>query len=135
VRRALTVCLGLLLSFVIGMPSATAGSPHFIASSITVTTSTSSLTVSGKEAGLGDESQVNVVLRGTAECINGGGQHPKAVNKQSVSASGSFPVQNGRANFTLTLTATFQPQCSPPMTVEFVNVTLTDVTNGITLRL
>ena len=134
-RRTLTVCLGLLLSFVIGMPSATAGSPHFIASSITVTTSTSSLTVSGKEAGLGDESQVNIVLRGTAECINGGGQHPKAANKQSVSASGSFPVQNGRANFTLTLTATFQPQCSPPMTVQFVNVTLTDVTNGISLRL
>jgi hypothetical protein len=53
------------------------------------------------------------------------------VNKESVSAEGDFPVQNGKAEFSLTLTATFQPECSPPMTVAFTNVTVTDETNGI----
>ena len=35
------------------------------------------------------------------------------------------------ANYTITLTATFQPDCTPPMTVVFTGVTVTDVTNGI----
>ena len=40
-------------------------------------------------------------------------------------------MQNGKANFSLTLTATFQPPCSPPMTVEYTDVTVTDTTNNI----
>jgi hypothetical protein len=52
----------------------------------------------------------------TAECINPGQKHPKAANKESVSAEGDFPVQNDKALFSLTLTASFQPECSPPMT-------------------
>jgi hypothetical protein len=28
------------------------------------------------------------------------------------------------------VTATFQPECSPPMTVQFTNVTLVDETSG-----
>ncbi len=88
--------------------------------------------MSGKEAGLGDETQINVVLSATASCINPGDHHPKAANKTSVSAAGSFPVQNGKADFTLSATATFQPSCSPPMTVVFSDVTVTDTTNGLT---
>ncbi|HEU0288590.1 MAG TPA: hypothetical protein VFR22_16195, partial [Nocardioidaceae bacterium] len=87
---------------------------------------------SGKEAGLGDESQIQVQLSATALCINGGGKHPKAVNKESVSATDTFPVQNGKADFTLSVTATFQPDCSPPMTVQFTDVTVTDLTNNLT---
>ena len=49
-----------------------------------------------------------------------------------MSAAGDFPVQNGKADFTLTATATFQPDCSPPMTVQFTDVTVTDTTNGLT---
>jgi hypothetical protein len=75
------------------------------------------------------------VVSATAECINNGGKHPKAVNKTDVSAAGDFPVQNGKADFTLSLTATFQPSCSPPMTVRFTNVTVTDTTNGISKNL
>ncbi len=88
--------------------------------------------MSGKEAGLGDESQIHVVLSATAPCINNGGHHPKAVNKESVNAAGDFPVQNGKSDFTLSVTAVFQPECSPPMTVEFTDVTVTDTTNGLT---
>lgn len=112
-----------------------AGSPHFVDDTVTATRTDNSLTVAGKEAGLGDEAQVNIQVTATALCINGGGHHPKAVNKESVNAAGQFPVQNGKANFSLTLTAVFQPPCSPPMTVAFTDVTVTDLTNGITTTL
>jgi hypothetical protein len=122
-------------AFAIATPNAWAGSPHFIASSLSVAVSGNTLTVSGKEAGLGNESQVHIVLTATASCINPGQHHPKAANKTSVSASGTFPVQNGKANFSLTATAAFQPNCSPPMTVAYTNVVLTDTTNNISVRL
>ena len=110
---------------------AMAGSPHFVGTP-TFTTSGSTVTVSAKEAGLGNEAQIHVVLSGTALCINGGGNHPKAVNKTNVTTAADEPVQNGKSDYTLTATATFQPACSPPMTVEFQNLTLTDTTNNLT---
>jgi hypothetical protein len=115
--------------------SALAGSPHFINSAFSATTAGNTLTVSGKEAGLGDETQIHVEVTATALCINNGGHHPKAVNKASVGAAGDFPVQNGKADFTLSVTATFQPDCSPPMTVEFTDIVVTDTTNGLTKNL
>jgi hypothetical protein len=131
-RRLLVLLMaGFFLSF-IAVPAAHAGSPHFINNAFTVERTDNTLTVSGKEAGLGDEAQIHVVLTATALCINPGGHHPKAVNKESVSAEGDFPVQNGKADFTLSVTATFQPECSPPMTVEFTDVTVTDTTNNLT---
>jgi hypothetical protein len=110
---------------------AMAGSPHFVGTP-TFTTSGSTITVSAKEAGLGDEAQINVTMTADALCINGGGNHPKAVNKTSVTAAADEPVQNGKSDYTLTATAVFQPACSPPMTVEFQNVTVTDTTNNLT---
>jgi hypothetical protein len=110
-----------------------AGSPHFIKSAFTVTKSGTTLTVSGKEAGLGDEAQVHIVLSATAECINPGSHHPKAANKASVSAAADFPVQNGQAEVELSATATFKPDCTPPMTVVFSDITITDTTNGISV--
>ena len=89
------------------------------------------VTASGKEAGLGNEPQIHVVLTATALCINPGDKHPRAANKESAEAEGDFPVQNGKATFTLTATATFQPDCSPPMTVEFTDIAVTDETSGI----
>jgi hypothetical protein len=109
---------------------AVAGSPHFVGTP-TFTTSGSTVSVSAKEAGLGDEPQIHVVLTGDALCINGGGQNPKAVNKTSVAAAADEPVQNGQSNYTITATATFKPSCSPPMTVQFENLTLTDTTNNL----
>jgi hypothetical protein len=117
------------------VPSVWAGSPHFVAKTVDATRTDDSLIVSGKEAGLGDETQIHIEVTATAVCINGGGKHPKAVNKQSVSAGADVPVQNGKAEFSVTLTATFTPDCSPPMTVIFKNVVVTDVTNGISKNL
>ena len=129
-RRTLTILFTAVIGLLFFNPMASAGSPHFVGD-ISVSRSGDSLTVSGKEAGLGNESQVHIVVEATALCINGGGNHPKAVNKVDVSAAGDFPVQNGKANFSLTVTASFSPSCSPPMTVVFTDVTVTDTTNGI----
>jgi hypothetical protein len=130
--RTGAVAIGVFTVLMLTATAAWAGSPHFVGA-VTKTQSGNTLTVSGKEAGLGNEDQVHIVVSATALCINNGGQHPKAVNKESVSAEGTFPVQNGKADFSLTLTATFTPDCSPPMTVSFTDVTVTDTTNGITV--
>jgi hypothetical protein len=121
--------------FAVGIPVAQAGSPHFVQSATTATVSGNTLTVTGKEAGLGSETQVDLTLTATAECINNGGRHPKAVNKASVSSSESVPVQNGKADFSFTVTASFTPDCSPPMTVQYTNIVVTDTTNGISIKL
>jgi hypothetical protein len=129
------IALVAVLAATIAVPVAIAGSPHFIQSAFSVSISGNTLTVSGKEAGLGDEAQIHVELSATALCINNGGNHPKAVNKASVAAAGDFPVQNGKADFTLSGVATFQPDCSPPMTVSFTDITVTDTTNGLVAHL
>jgi hypothetical protein len=91
------------------------------------------LTVSGKEAGLGNLDQVHIVVTATAQCVNPGGHDPGASNKTDLADGADVPVQNGKANFTLDLVAVFQPDCSPPMTVTFSDVTVSDTTNGLTV--
>jgi hypothetical protein len=136
-RRLLAIAATVGMLGAVGLSSATAafaGSAHFVGTP-TVTTSGNTITVSAKEAGLGDEDQIVAVLSGTASCINGGGNHPKAVNKASFTTSSVVPVQNGKADYTITATVTFSPSCSPPMTVQFTSATLTDTTNNLTVKL
>ncbi len=113
---------------------ASAGSPHFIKSATSVTRNADdSLTILAKEAGLGGES-INVTITGTVACINPGGHGPKATNKHTFATSGTFTVHNGSADISLTTDApVFQPDCTPPMTIEYSNLTLTDTTNNISL--
>ncbi len=66
-----------------------------------------------------------------AQCVNPGGNEPKADNKDEVAAQDTFPVQNGKALFELTVVAEFQPDCSPPMTVVFTDLVVTDLTHDI----
>lgn len=108
---------------------ALAGSPHFV--SLTATQGGNSLTVSGKEAGLGNETQVSILVSADAACVNPGSKRPKADNKQSFSAAGDFPVQNGKADFLLTLTASMQPNCSPPMTIVWSNIEVCDLSHDL----
>jgi hypothetical protein len=128
-RKAIVFVMGLVV-LGLGVPPAAAGSPHFV-QGIDIDRDGNSLTVSGKIAGLGDEAQVEVQITVDAECINPGGNKPKAANKETLAAAGTFPVQNGKANFSLTVTATFQPDCTPPMTLRFSNLTVTDVTHDL----
>ena len=130
-RRGLAVTLTAFYLWLGGVLPAQAGSPHFI--TLTVTRVDTALEVDGKEAGLGNETQVHIVVAATASCINPGGNHPKAENKVSVSAEGDFPVQNGKALFSLTLTPVFQPDCVPPMSVIFTDVTVSDAAHGLTV--
>jgi hypothetical protein len=136
-RRILIVLAVLAAALALGTTAAHAGAPHFVDDQLVATRAGDTLTVSGKEAGLGDEAQVHVVLSATASCINGGDNHPQAANKESLNAAGDFPVQNGHADFTLSVTAVFQPPtpCPDPMVVQFSDVTVTDTTNGITVSL
>jgi hypothetical protein len=127
----LLVFLVVLAVAAVAAPVALAGSPHFVGD-VTATRAGDSLTVSGKIAGLGNETQVHVIATATAACLNPGGNFPSAANKQTVTAEGDFPVQNGKALFDLTLTATFKPKCSPPMSVVFGDVTVTDPEHGLT---
>jgi hypothetical protein len=94
---------------------------HFVGTP-TATRTDDSITVSGKVAGLGNVDVITVTVTADAACVNPGANRPKAANKQSFSATSDVPVQNGKATFSQTLTATFSPSCSPPMTVVFSNV-------------
>jgi hypothetical protein len=131
---ALALAAGLLAAT---MAPALAGSPHFVDDQTTLSQTGNTLTVTGKEAGLGDELQVHLVLSADAACVNPGDNKPKAENKQATLAEGTFPVQNGKANFTLSGTATFDPSapCPVPMTIAYSNVVVTDTTNGISVSL
>ena len=97
---------------------------HFVGTP-TATRTDNSLTISGKVAGLGDVTEITVTITGDALCINPGSNHPKAANKADVTGGATIPVQNGKANFSVPASATFQPDCTPPMTVVFQNVTVT----------
>lgn len=132
-RKILLVIASVLSLAGFSAAPATAGlsGAHFVGTP-QVSVSGSTVSVSAKEAGLGDVAQIHVVLTATAECINGGGHHPHAANKTSVTASADEPVQNGRADYTISGVAAFSPSCSPPMTVEFTDITLTDTTTGLT---
>jgi hypothetical protein len=116
---AVLVALTLTVAMVAAVSNA-----HFVGTP-TYTISGNTLTVNGKVAGLGDVEVITVTVSADAACINPGTKHPKAANKESFSAAGDIPVQNGKANFSQSLTATFSPDCSPPMTVQWSNIVVT----------
>lgn len=134
-RRALALLAIPILTVLATATPAFAGSAHYVDGTVTAARSGDTLTVTGKEAGLGNLEQVHVVATATAACVNPGGNKPQAANKESVTAAGDFPVQSGHADFELNLVAVFQPSCSPPMSVVFGDVTVTDTTNGISVTL
>ena len=140
----------MLAGFVLAAPAALAQSPHFVAASGTVN-SDGSLTVSFKEAGLGDNQLINYTASANATatyvCVNNGGKNPSAGNKTTVSgpvsASGSF---NSGKNGNITASLTLSPPPPPPPStfscppgqngpqlaqVSYTSVSLTDTTNGI----
>jgi len=108
--RRLTIAIaGVGLLLMAGMTMA--DSPHFQFANSSIT-DTDDLTVSFKEVGLGTgTTSVNITLNATGtavyQCFNNGGNHPKAGNKETVSAalqaSGQFPVRNGQTTASLTL--------------------------------
>ncbi len=126
-----------------------AQSPHFIGTaSVVGVNSDASLNVSWKEAGLGNNVTVAYEFSGQAiadyGCINGGGNHPQASNKETVqgpvSATGSFSSgKNGSISASLTIEPPPPPStfsCPGGQTLVLADITysglaLADTTNGI----
>jgi hypothetical protein len=106
------------------IPTAWAGSPHYVGTP-TLTRTGDTLTISGKVAGLGNEDQINVVVTADVQCVNPGNNEPQAENKGAVIATGTFPVQNGKAEFSVSGTGTTDPTCNPPMTLVYSGVVVT----------
>jgi len=136
-RQILTIAT--LCAFVLGtMPGpAWAASPHFISASASVD-NTGNLVATFKEAGLGTTTTTEVITlsanaSATYFCVNGGGKHPSATNKETVtapvSAGGSFPVSNGQTTGSLSAKppgpGTFS--CPSGQTLDLVSVSYTSV--------
>ena len=137
----------LLLGLALAATTSVAGSAHFVRGpDASLNSQTGDLTVTWKEAGLGDSQNVDCVASAVAaatyQCVNRGGKCPSASNKQdvmgSVSASGTFSSgRNGSINASLT----FDP---PPSTlncpgnqvrklvsVSYTGIVLADTTNNV----
>jgi hypothetical protein len=144
----LAAAFAVLVTLVFGaaMASATSGA-HFFSATGSVANN-GALQVSWDEAGVGNAT-VNYMLStdasATYACINGGGQHPKASNKQSVngpitSPSVAFNPQNGRVTVTNGISVGPLPStlvCPSGQTfvlacVAYTNIRLADTTNRVT---
>ena len=123
-KRILAIAALAIAAVLVVASAAFAGSPHFVGNP-TATRSGDALTVTGKVAGLGDETQITVAVTADVACVNPGNNEPKAENKGDTIAEGTFPVQNGKALFSVTGVGETSPDCSPPMTLRYSNVTLT----------
>jgi hypothetical protein len=129
--------------FMVQAASATSGA-HFFSATSSVADN-GALVVTFDEAGVGQQTvDLSLTATGSATyaCINGGGNHPKAANKETdtgpVAGSGSFaPTKNGRvsgslsagppaSNLTCPSGQTFVLAC-----VSYTGITLTDNTNNV----
>lgn len=128
------------------------GGAHFFHDTTDSIADNSALSIHIDEAGVGQQ-QVNYTLdvvtaSATYACINGGGKHPSAANKQTFSssvASGFAETpQNGRVDVTTTINGTplsadgFSCPSGQTMvlaSVSYSGITLTDTTNGVSTTL
>jgi hypothetical protein len=145
-RRLLAVLFAPLLLLAAIATPAQAVSPHFIRASASL--SGTSLNVSFKESGLGNDQLITYVASASATatyvCVNRGGANPSAANKTTVtapvSATGTFSSgKNGTISQTLTISPPGPGSFSCPSgqslelaQVSYTNVSITDTTNDVT---
>jgi hypothetical protein len=143
VRRILLTTAALVAVFALALP-AWAAAPQFKAATSSVNDA-GALVVSFDERGLGNEN-IDYTLTADATalyaCLNRGGKHPQAANKESfegqVAGGGSFEPKNGRVVASLTAGPLAAPQFTCPSgqdrvraAVSYTNIVLTDTTNGV----
>jgi hypothetical protein len=145
---AFTLFVALALVAGLGATQAMAQSPHFVGKTTATLNDDGSLTVSWKEAGLGNNQEIDYSAGATTStiiegCMNNGGAFPNADNKGETGgpalATGSFSSgKNGQ--ITASLTA-FPPEtelvCPGGQTkvvcqVSYFDIHVTDETNGVT---
>ena len=145
VKRAVAVAFAAVAVGVFASPAGATSGAHFKSASGSVNNS-GSLVVSFDEAGVGQE-LVNYTLdvataSATYACINGGGNHPKAANKEthssSLSTDASFNPTNGRVKASITTGPVSAGSFSCPggqrlvlASVSYSGITLTDTTNNV----
>jgi hypothetical protein len=108
--RRFSILIAAVLALAFAAP-AFADSPHFLSSDASVD-GAGNLVCTFREAGLGNTLSTEAVTcsaDATANyaCINGGSNHPKAANKETVSGpvsgGGNFPVRNGSTSGSITV--------------------------------
>jgi hypothetical protein len=128
--------------------AAFAQNPHFVGAASATINDDGSLTVSWKEAGLGNNQNIDYLLTATGvatyACQNNGGNFPKDPKKydqtSNLSGAGTFNSgQNGQ--ITASLTVGPPPPVSPSnckgnqrevlLAVSYSGITVTDTTNGV----
>ncbi len=130
-----------------GTASAATSGAHFTSTSTSVN-SAGSLVATFSEAGLGNENvhySLTADSSATYACINGGGNHPKAANKQTTTSpvSGGTDVQakNGHASGSITAGPPGSTLVCPSgqtfvlACVSYTNIVLTDTTNNVVTTL
>jgi hypothetical protein len=128
IRRITYLATAALTMAAFAAPVARADTPHFVPETITVTRTDDSLIVSGKEAGISGVDEVHITSVSTVGCINPAGKEKKRAG--AAVGFGDFPVQDGEASFSLTLTAAFVKNgCRSADTLVW-HVFLSDVTTG-----
>jgi len=146
--QPLLVGLVALAIMLVPATAAWANGAHFH-SADAVVDSSGALVVSLDERGLGNDN-IDYTLTADASavyaCINGGGNHPQATNKETVnvevSAAASFEPRNGRVRASLSAGPPSAGSFSCPSgqhlelaSVAYAGVVLTDQTNGVSVAL
>jgi len=139
------------MTFLTVAASASSGA-HFFRDTSASVDSNGALSVFIDEAGVGNAT-VNYTITWTASatygCFNGGGNHPKASNKETSTSTGSEGVGvnpiNGRVMTTVPITGTPPPppstfscpggQTLALMSVSYNPVVVTDTTNNVSITL
>ena len=142
-----TALVALAAGSVLAAPPQTSGA-HFMSASASVNSS-GALVASFDEAGVGTSS-ITYTLTADATavyaCINGGGNHPKAANKEArngeVSGGGTFEPKHGRVTGSITTGPISAGSFSCPSgqrlvlaSVSYSNIVLTDTQNGVSTSL
>ncbi len=153
-KKGIGAILSTFVILVFAVVPAFAASPHFNNASASIVSSGSQagdLTVSWKEAGLGNNLLITYVASANATadygCVNGGGNHPKASNKLTVSGpvSGTGTFNSGK-NGAISASLTLPPPSAGSFTcpsgqtlvladVSYTNIVLMDTTNSITANI
>jgi hypothetical protein len=140
---AATALVALTVGSTLAAPPQTEGA-HFMSATGSVDSS-GALVVSFDEAGVGTSAityTLTTDATATYACINGGGNHPKAANKETESSSltggGTFEPKHGRVTGSISVGPVSAGSFSCPSgqtlvlaSVSYTNIVLTDTQNNV----
>lgn len=144
---AATALVALTISSTLAAPPQTSGA-HFMSASGSIDSS-GALVVSFDEAGVGTSAityRLDADASATYACINGGGNHPKAANKETsnaeVTGGATFEPKHGRVTGSISVGPISAGSFSCPSgqrlvlaSVSYSNILLTDTQNGVSVAI